>query len=109
MTSPRPGDLWIADITYTTGTASKRRPVLVLWTDADDVIVALVTSAEPRTRTDVHLADWKRARLKVPSTVRLLRLDSLEVALLVRRVGRVSRRDAAALVSAWQRHVVLRL
>ena len=42
---PQPGEVWIADIPFTSGTASKLRPVLVLWTDAADVVVAAVTSA----------------------------------------------------------------
>ena len=36
---PQPGEVWIADIPFTSGTASKLRPVLVLWTDAADVVV----------------------------------------------------------------------
>jgi hypothetical protein len=31
---PQPGEVWIADIPFTGGAASKLRPVLVLWTDA---------------------------------------------------------------------------
>ena len=30
------GEMWVADITYTDGTASKKRPVLVLWLDGND-------------------------------------------------------------------------
>jgi hypothetical protein len=52
---PQPGEVWIADIPFTSGTASKLRPVLVLWTDAADVVVAAITSAQPRTTTDVAL------------------------------------------------------
>jgi hypothetical protein len=36
----QPGEFWVADIPFTDGTASKRRPVLVLWLDAQDAIVA---------------------------------------------------------------------
>jgi mRNA interferase MazF len=110
MISPRPGDTWLADITYTPGVTSKRRPVLVLWRDGDDVIVALVTSAQPGSATDVAaLTDWGRAKLRVASTVRLLSLDSLEIDLPARRVGRVNRTDAAALEAAWNTHLKLRL
>jgi mRNA interferase MazF len=44
----RPGDLWIADIRFTDGSASKKRPVLVLWLDGQDAVVAAVTSAAVR-------------------------------------------------------------
>jgi mRNA interferase MazF len=55
---PQPGEIWLADIPFTSGAASKLRPVLVLWTDAADVVVAAVTSAQPRSTTDVLLQSW---------------------------------------------------
>ena len=67
---PQPGEVWIADIPFTGGTASKLRPVLVRWTDAADVVVAAVTSAPSRSRTDVALQNWPAASLRVASTVR---------------------------------------
>jgi len=51
---PQPGEFWLADIPFTTGAASKLRAVLVLWTDAADVVVAAVTSAQPRSKTDLN-------------------------------------------------------
>jgi mRNA interferase MazF len=65
---PQPGEVWIADIPFTSGTASKLRPVLVLWTDAADVVVAAVTSAPSRSRTGVALQNWPAAGLRVAST-----------------------------------------
>jgi hypothetical protein len=38
------GEIWLADILFTDGSASKIRPVLVFWVDA---VVAVVTSAAP--------------------------------------------------------------
>ena len=35
---PLPGEIWLAEIPFTSGTASKLRPVVVLWTDAADVV-----------------------------------------------------------------------
>ncbi|MGO8700988.1 MAG: type II toxin-antitoxin system PemK/MazF family toxin [Limisphaerales bacterium] len=67
---PRPGEVWIADIPFTGGAASKLRPVLILWTDAADVVVAAVTSAQPRSTTDVALQQWSGTGLRVVSTVR---------------------------------------
>lgn len=40
-----PGDFWVAEIFFADGGASKKRPVLILWLDAQDVIIAAVTSA----------------------------------------------------------------
>lgn len=41
----RPGELWVADIPFTDGKSIKRRPILVLWLDGEDIVVAAVTSA----------------------------------------------------------------
>ena len=54
----RPGDFWVADILFTDRSAAKRRPILVLWLDGQDVVSSAVTSAAPRVPTDVLLADW---------------------------------------------------
>src|SRR5207245_1205024 len=86
-TTMLPGEFWIANIPYTDQSASKKRPVLVLWIDVADVVVAAVTSAAPRSPTDVALIDWQAAGLRVASTVRLSRLDSLERRLLFHRLG----------------------
>ncbi|MBL7064613.1 MAG: type II toxin-antitoxin system PemK/MazF family toxin [Anaerolineae bacterium] len=100
-----PGDFWVADIPFTDGSASKKRPVLVLWLDGQDVIVAAVTSAAPRTPADVSLVDWRTGGLRVPSTVRLSRLDCLEQFLLLFRLGHVSPADAQRLKDVWAAHI----
>ena len=100
-----PGELWVADIPFTDQTASKKRPVLVLWLDAADVVVAAVTTAGPRSVSDVPLNDWLAGGLRAPSTVRLSHLDCLEQGLLVHRLGRLSPQDAHQIRSAWIQHV----
>jgi hypothetical protein len=45
MTSPPPGDVWLADIPFSDGHGTKTRPVLVMWVDATDAIVVSVTSS----------------------------------------------------------------
>ncbi|MGA2557309.1 MAG: type II toxin-antitoxin system PemK/MazF family toxin [Verrucomicrobiota bacterium] len=104
---PQPGEFWLADIPFTNGAASKLRPVLVLWTDAADVVVAAVTSAEPRSRTDAALQNWAGAGLRVASTVRLSRLDCLEQLLLRRRLGVLARSDAELLKHVWASEIRL--
>ena len=107
MTSS-PGEIWLADIPFTDGIASKIRPVLVLWLDAADVVVAAVTSAPPRSSTDVILADWQSTGLRVPSTLRLSRLDCLEQLLLRRKLGSLSADDARRVKEVWASRVQLR-
>ena len=99
------GDFWVAKITFTNGIDSKKRPVLVLWIDGDGVIVAVVTSASPRSQTDVFLKDWRSSGLKVASTVRLSRLDSLEKSLLLKKIGHISTHDARNILQVWSEYV----
>lgn len=101
MTTIQPGEFWVADIPFTSGANSKKRPILVLWLDGDDVVAAVVTSAQPRTQTDVLLNDWSIAGLRVPSTVRLSRLDCLEKSLLIAKIGIISESDANQLKTIW--------
>jgi mRNA interferase MazF len=104
---PRAGEIWLADIPFTSGLASKVRPVLILWVDANDVVVAAVTSVQPRSASDVPLSDWSKAGLRVPSTVRLSRLDCLEQSVLRRRLGMVSQSDALELKRIWAKEIRL--
>jgi mRNA interferase MazF len=103
----RPGELWLAEIPFTSGHASKTRPVLVLWIDASDTVVAAVTSAPPLASTDVALGDWNAAGLRVASTVRLSRLDCLEQRLLRQRLGTLSLNDAQKIRQVWTAKVGL--
>jgi mRNA interferase MazF len=107
MTTIRGGELWIARILYTNGTDAKNRPVLVLWVDEQDVVVAVVTSAPPRTVTDILLSQWMESGLRVPSTVRLSRLDCLEISLFHKKIGQLSEMDATELKKAWQESIRL--
>jgi len=73
----------------------------VLWIDGLDAIVAAVTTAAPRTPTDVALVEWVAAGLRKPSTVRLSRLDCLEQSLLLHHLGVVSSADGQQLKRVW--------
>lgn len=104
---PQAGEIWLADIPFTSGSASKIRPVLILWVDASDVVVAAVTSAQPRSASDVRLKDWSASGLRVVSTVRLSRLDCLEQRGLLQRLGMVSQIDAQELKRIWAKEIRL--
>jgi mRNA interferase MazF len=53
----------------------------------------------------VPLADWQLAGLRLPSTVRLSRLDCLEQTLLIHRLGAMSPADAQQVKAVWSAHV----
>jgi mRNA interferase MazF len=101
----QPGEFWVADIPFTRGSGSKKRPVLVLWLDGLDAVVAAVTSVAPRSTTDVSLADWSDSGLRLPSTLRLSRLDCLEQALLIHKLGMISAADAQQVKAVWSTHI----
>jgi mRNA interferase MazF len=105
MTTIQAGDFWVAEIPFTSGAASKKRPVLILWIDGQDVVVAAVAPAQPRTLTDVAIVDWQAGGLRVASTVRLARLDCLENSLLLAKIGQLSASDAKKIKQVWQLHV----
>ena len=105
MTTIEPGDFWVAKIPFTNGTDSKKRPILLLWLDGEDVVAAAVTSAKPRSQTDVFLNDGSVSGLRVASTVRLSRLDCLEKSLLLAKIGQISQADAAAVKQVWELYV----
>lgn len=96
-----PGDIWIAEILFTDGSAAKKRPVLILWLDAQDAIVAAITSASPRSQTDVALNDWQQSGLRFASVVRLARLNCLEKSLLIACIGHIFQADAQQLLNVW--------
>jgi mRNA interferase MazF len=99
------GEFWVADIRFTNGLGSKKRPVLVLWLDASDAVVAAVTTAAARSHTDVTLTDWRASGLRAASTIRLSRLDCLEQALLIGRIGTISPSDGQAVKQVWATYV----
>jgi len=100
-----PGDFWIAEIAFTDGSATKKRPVLILWLDGQDVVVAAVTSVLPRTVTDVALSNWQQSGLRVASTVRLFRLDCLEQSLMIANIGKITEADAQTVKTVWDLHI----
>jgi len=105
MTTIEPGDFWVANIPFTNGADSKKRPILLLWLDGEDVVAAAVTSAKPRSQTDVFLNNWSVSGLRVASTVRLSRLDCLEKSLLLAKIGPISQPDAAEVKRVWDLYV----
>lgn len=73
MTTIQPGEFWIAEISFTSGISAKKRPVLILWIDGQDAMAAVVTSAPPRTPTDIFLCDRPLAAQRLLSLVNMYR------------------------------------
>ncbi|MDE2949633.1 MAG: type II toxin-antitoxin system PemK/MazF family toxin [Chloroflexota bacterium] len=78
----------------------KRRPALTI-SSADfnrnhrQLILAMITSTGSGWPSDVVIADWQDAGLNVPCRIRF-KLFTLDDALIIRRLGRLTKRDADA-------------
>jgi mRNA interferase MazF len=94
------GDVVLADLTYSDRTGVKRRPALVVSTDAnnsviDDVILASISSmtragAFTHVFVDPSTPDGQGSGLVYPSYIQCENLFAFDQALIVRRLGHLS-------------------
>ena len=85
------GEILLAWLVFSGGQGAKRRPVLVVHDFGDgDLLVVPVTSHPARTERDVILRDWRAAGLKLPSTVRVEKLATIQKSCVARRLGRLT-------------------
>ncbi len=98
MTTYKRGDIVLLPFPYTNQSGSKRRPALILSTDAyntrrADIIVAPITSNLSTGQADVTvLTDWAAAGLVKPSFVKGI-LGTVEQTLVIRVMGTLSTAD----------------
>lgn len=84
------GEVLLAWLVFSDGQGSKRRPVLVVHDFGDDdLLVVPVTSHPARTASDVLVSEWKEAGLKLPSTMRVEKLATIEKTCVERKLGRL--------------------
>lgn len=98
MTKYRKGDIVLAQIVFTDGTATKKRPVAILSGKAfndrrEEVIVAAITSNTARKIIgDNRIRDWQEAGLLLPSTMTGI-LFTIKKQLLGKTLGSLSSFD----------------
>ena len=102
-------DVVVVPFPFTDRSAAKRRPALIVSSARfnqahGQAILAMITSTVGEWPSDVALRDWREAELKVPCKVRF-KLFTLDHALIVRRLGRVSEGDGAAVRDALRRYL----
>jgi len=84
------GDIVLLTFPFTGLAAVKKRPAMVLKdTDDGDFIVCRITSQSYYSAFDVKVADWKSYGLKLPSTIRLHKIASLEKKMAEKVIGRL--------------------
>jgi mRNA interferase MazF len=103
MTRYRRGDVVLLPFPFTDSPSEKRRPAVVVSSEAYmsgtmDILVAMVTTrAKPMPRPGDHrLANWQTAGLIGPSTVRA-RLATVHSKRAIRKLGAVSQADMAGI------------
>ena len=106
-----PLDVVAVPFPFTDRPASKRRPALVVSSAAfnqahPQSILAMITSARSDWASDVALQEWRKAGLGVPCKVRL-KLFTLDDALIVRKLGKLSKRDGKAARNALARSLAV--
>jgi len=106
----RPGDVVVVPFPYSDRLAEKRRPALVVSNrevaSAGFVWVAMITSANnPTMRHDLAISDLRRAGLSAPSVVRPVKIACIEPARILRRAGRLSAAESAAVLAAVVRFI----
>ena len=89
-TTTRAGELWLAEVEFANGGGSQPRPMLALFSDPNDSVLAVVTSAAPRTPHDLVIHDWQAAGLRRTSTIRLDKLTTMSHGRLWAKLGRLT-------------------
>ncbi len=95
MTPYEFGDLLLLNaFPYSNQAQTKKRPALVLADTGDqDILVARVTSEDPRDNYDIALSSWKENGLLLPSSLRLSKIVTLSKRLVVKKLGKLGSPD----------------
>lgn len=81
----------------------KRRPGVVFAIDSNDLLLARITTHEPRDQFDVSLEGWAAIGLPKLSTVRLVKLVSIDARLVHHSIGVLSQTDRKTLADSVER------
>ncbi len=106
MTGYEFGDLVLVPFPFTDQSAIKRRPAVVVSSSAyhrarPDLLIMAVTSQQPSTLSvgEVQVQDWRGAGLLKPSVLKPV-LTTIDPALVLKKLGRLTSIDQAALRQA---------
>ena len=100
MTAFRVGEVVSVEFPFTDMQGRKRRPGVVLAIDSTDLLLARITTHEPRDQFDVPLQGWAEIGLPKPSTARLVKLVSIDARLVHHSIGVLSQTDRTKLAQS---------
>jgi len=111
MTGYEFGDVVLVPFPFTDQSTVKRRPAVIISSAAyhqarPDLLIMAVTSQHPSILSvgEVHVQDWRAAGLLKPSVLKPV-LTTIDPALVLRKLGRLTATDEAALRQAI--HLIL--
>lgn len=96
------GEIWLADVLFKGTRQTKQRPVIIVGNELAldvDVIIAPVTSHQPRNQFDVILEHWKEAGLLKPSVARTSKITSINGSELKRHLGELHNHDLESVLN----------
>ena len=106
MTGYEFGDLVLVPFPFTDQSATKRRPAVIVSSPAyhrarPDLLIMAVTSQQPSNLSvgEVQVQDWRGAGLLKPSVIKPV-LTTIDPALVLKKLGRLTSTDQAALRQA---------
>ena len=98
------GEVLLCELAFSTAPGSKKRPVLVVADFGDaDLLVAPITSHPIRGEFDLAVQEWKKAGLKLPSTIRTNKLGTVAKSCVIRNFGKLSGTDVQPVQGALRR------
>ncbi len=92
------GDIVLIPFPFTNLKGFKKRPAVILYKDNFDIVVTfLTTKLKWSEQTDVLLKPDKDNRLKKTSLIRTNKLATLEVDLIIGKIGKLSKNNLSEL------------
>jgi mRNA-degrading endonuclease toxin of MazEF toxin-antitoxin module len=101
------GDVFLCEFPFTSGSAGKIRPALILFDLKNDAVIGGITSVLRNGPQDVKLNDWASAGLLKPSIVRLDRIVTEEKTVLLKRPDTLNDLDLQAVRQSWNQNMRL--
>ncbi len=100
------GDVVLISFPFTNAIGAKKRPALILYDAGDpDIVVARITSQPVFAADDILLIDWQAAGLRLPSTVRLHKVATLEKTMISKVMGSISTADKQQISTRLQKAI----
>jgi mRNA interferase MazF len=101
MTTYSPATIVYVDFPNTDGAAGKPRPALVILDTGDaDVLLARITSQSRPSQYELPIVDWAAAGLRMPSSVRVHKLATMQKQKTRYTVGTLSSSDRQTVSAA---------